>query len=154
MHILVASVDATLLQLTGHHDSVVITLDNLRRRAPSHGATVDALFVQARKFTADLSNIAAYLQDHASVNGAILLAALEHLAATAAEQLKRTLAGPQEIPSLSFLQEEHYDDASVTLQEVAEVKRIIRRRLATGSAALRRGDNAEPQQRQSTPRQP
>jgi hypothetical protein len=149
MQILVASVDATLLQLTGDRDSVVITLDNLRRHAPSPGATVDALLVQARKFTADLSNFAAYLQDHARVNGAILLAAPEHLAATAAEQLQRTRAGPQEIPSLAFLQEEHYDDASVTLQEVAEVTRIVRRRLASGSAALRRGDNAEAQQRQA-----
>jgi hypothetical protein len=30
----------------------------------------------------------------------------------------------------------HFDDASVTLQEVAEIERIIRRRLANGSAAL------------------
>jgi hypothetical protein len=71
MQILVASVDATLLQLTGGSDSVVITLDNLRYRAPSPGATVDALLVQARTLTVDLSNIAAYLQDHATVNGAI-----------------------------------------------------------------------------------
>jgi hypothetical protein len=136
MQILVASVDATLLQLTGDSDSVVITLDNLWRRAPPPGATVDAVLVQARTFTADLSNISAYLQDHATVNGAILLAAPEHLTATSAEQLKRILSGLQDIPSLSFLQEKHYDDASVTLQEVAEVERIIRRRLASGSAAL------------------
>jgi hypothetical protein len=136
MQILVASVDAILLHLTGDSDSVVITLDNLRRRAPSPGATVDALLVQARTFTADLSNIAAYLQDHATVNRAILSAAPEHLAATPAEQRKRILSGLQDIPSLSFQQEKHYDDASVTLQEVAEVERIIRRRLATGSAAL------------------
>jgi hypothetical protein len=69
MQILVASVDATLLQLTGNSDSVVITLDNLRHRAPSPGATVDALLVQARTFTADLSNIAAYLQDHTMSTG-------------------------------------------------------------------------------------
>jgi hypothetical protein len=131
MQILVASVDATLLQLTGDSDSVVITLDNLRRRAPSPGATVDA-----RTFTADLSNIAAYLQDHATVDGAILSAAPEHLAATPAEQLKRILSGLQDIPSLSFLQEKQCDDASVTLQDVAEVERIIRRRFAIGSAAL------------------
>jgi hypothetical protein len=124
------------VQLTGDSDSVVITLDNLRRRAPSPGATVDALLVQARTFTADLSNIAAYLQDHATVNGAILSAAPGHLAATPAEQLKRILTGLQDIPSLSFLQEKHYDDVSVTLQDVAEVERFIRRRLATGSAAL------------------
>jgi hypothetical protein len=61
IQILVAFVDATLLQLMGDCDSVVITLDNLRRRAPSPGATVDVLLVQARTFTADLSNIAAYL---------------------------------------------------------------------------------------------
>jgi hypothetical protein len=89
-----------------------------------------------RTGTADLSNIAAYLQDHATVNGSFLSAASEHLAATPAEQLKRILSGLQDIPSLSFLQEKHYDDASVTLQEVAEVERIIRRRLASGSAAL------------------
>jgi hypothetical protein len=136
MQILVASVDATLLQLTGDSDSVVIALDNLRRRAPSPGATVDALLVQARTFTEDLSNTAAYLQDHATVNGAILSTAPEHMAATSAEQLKRILAGLQDTPSLSFLQEKHYDDASVTLQEMAEVERIIRRRLASGSAAL------------------
>jgi hypothetical protein len=47
MQILVASVDETLLHLTGDSDSVVITLDNLRRRAPSPGSTVDALLVQA-----------------------------------------------------------------------------------------------------------
>jgi hypothetical protein len=135
MQILVASVDATLLELTGDSDSVVITLDNLRRRAPSPGVTVDFLLVQART-SADLSNIAAFLQDHAIANGAILSAAPEHLAATPAGQLKCILAGLQDIPSLSFLQEEHYDDASVTLQEVAEVERIIRRRLASGSAAL------------------
>jgi hypothetical protein len=136
MQILVASVDTTLLQLTGNCDSVVISLDNLRRRALSPGATVDARLVQARTFTADLSNIAAYLQDHATVSGAILSAAPEHLAVTPAEQLKRILSGLQDIPSLSFLQEKDYDDASVTLQDVAEVERIIRRCLATGSAAL------------------
>jgi hypothetical protein len=136
MQVLVASVDATLFQLTGDSDSVFIMLDNLRRRAPSPGATVDAVLVQARTFTADLSNIAAYLQDHETVNGAIPSAAQEHLAATPAEQLKRILSGLQDIPSLSFLQEKKYDDASVTLQDVAEAERIIRRRLATGSAAL------------------
>jgi hypothetical protein len=103
MQILVASVDATLLQLTGDSDSVVITLDNLPRRAPSPGATVDALLMQARTFTADLSNIAAYLQEHATVNGAILSAAPEHLTATPAEQLKRILSGLQDLPSQSFL---------------------------------------------------
>jgi hypothetical protein len=72
------------LQLTDDSDYVVITFDNLRRRAPTSGATVDAL-MQARIFSADLSNIAAYLQDHATVNGAILSAAPEHLAATPAE---------------------------------------------------------------------
>jgi hypothetical protein len=56
-----ASVDATLLQLLGDSDSVVNTLDNLRRRAPFPDATVDALLVQARTFSADLSNIAVYL---------------------------------------------------------------------------------------------
>jgi hypothetical protein len=121
MQILVASVDATLLRLTGDSDSVVITLDNLRRRAPSPGATVDALLVQARTFTADLSNIAADFQDHATVNGARLSATQEHLAATPAEQLKRIVSGLQDILSLSFLQEEQYDDASVTLQEMGEV---------------------------------
>jgi hypothetical protein len=115
---------------------VVITLDNLRRRAPSPDETVDALLVQARTFTADLSNIAAYLQDHATVNGAILSAAPEHLAATPAEPLKRILAGLQDIPSLSFCKEKQYDDASVTRQELAEVERIIRRRLSSSSAAL------------------
>jgi hypothetical protein len=115
MRILVASVDTTLLQLTGDSDYVVITLDNLRRRAPSLGATVDALLAKARTFTVDLSSIAAYLQDHATVNGDILSAAPEHLAATPAEQLKRILAGLQDIPSLSFLQEKHCDDTSVTL---------------------------------------
>jgi hypothetical protein len=96
----------------------VTLLDNLRRRARSPGATVDALLVQARTFTADLSNITAYLQDHAPVSVAILSAVQEHLAATPAEQLKRVLAGLQDIPSLSLLQEKHYDDASVTFQEV------------------------------------
>jgi hypothetical protein len=137
MQILVASVDATLSQLTGDSDSVVITLNNLRRRAPSPGATVDSLLVQARTFTTDMSNIAAFLQYQTIVNGAILFAAPEHLAATPAEQLKRILVGLQDMPSLSFLQEKHYNDASVTLQEVAEVERIIRRRLASGSPALR-----------------
>jgi hypothetical protein len=136
MKILVASVDATLLQLTGDSDTVVITLDNLPSRAPSPGATVDALLVQANTFTTDLSNIAAYLQDNATVNGAILSAAPEHRAATPAEQLKRIFSGLQGIPSLSFLQEKHSDDASVTLQELAEVEHIIRRRLDSGSAAL------------------
>jgi hypothetical protein len=56
-----ASVDATLLQLLGDSDSVVNTLDNLRRRSPSPTATVDALLMQARTFSADLSNIAVYL---------------------------------------------------------------------------------------------
>jgi hypothetical protein len=136
MRILFASVDATELQLTGDSDSVVITLDDLRRRAPSPGATVYALLLQARTFPANLSNIAAYLQDHATVNGAILSATPEHMAATPAEKLNRILAGLQDIPSLSFLQEKHCDDASVTLQEMAEVERIIRRRLVGGSAAL------------------
>jgi hypothetical protein len=45
MQILVASIDAAMLQLTGDSDSLVITLENLRRRAPSPGATVDALLV-------------------------------------------------------------------------------------------------------------
>jgi hypothetical protein len=58
---ILASVDATLLQLLGDSNSVVNTLDNLRRRAPSPDATVDALLVQARTFSADLSNIAVYL---------------------------------------------------------------------------------------------
>jgi hypothetical protein len=35
-----------------------------------------------------------------------------HQASTPAEQLKRILASLQDIPSLSFLQEKHYDDAS------------------------------------------
>jgi hypothetical protein len=129
MYILVPSIDATLLQLTGDSDYyVVIRLDNLRRRALSPGAIVDALLVQARTLAVNLSNIVAYLQYHATVNGAILSAAPEHLAATPAEQLKRVLAGLQDIPWLSFLEE--------TPQEVAEVERIIRRGLATGSAAL------------------
>jgi hypothetical protein len=54
MQILDASVDESLLQLNGDRDSVVITLDNLRRCAPSPGKTVDALLVQARTFTANL----------------------------------------------------------------------------------------------------
>jgi hypothetical protein len=136
MQLLVASVNATLLQLTGDNDSVVITLDKLRSRAPSPGATVDAVLVQARSFSADMSDIAGYLQDHATVNGAMLAAAPEHLVATPAEQLKRILAGLQDILSLSFLQEKHYNDATVTFQEVAEVERIIKRRLPSGSAAL------------------
>jgi hypothetical protein len=69
----VASTEATSNCMMFHtwSRSVVITLDNLRRRTQSPCATLDAFLVQARNFSADLWNIAVYLQDHAAINGAM-----------------------------------------------------------------------------------
>jgi hypothetical protein len=61
---------------------------------------------------------------------------LEPPAATPLEQLVRILVGLRDILALSFLQEKHYDDATVTLKVVAEVERFIRSHLTGGSVAL------------------